>query len=290
MKPAQVLGDLRELTSGQRSALVRLLEDDDPAVRGPVRARILACGSGVEEWLRPHLQDGDPRVREGVREILEEIWRREADTAFLRFCLNHGEDLDLEEGIWLLARTRYPEINVAAYRALLDSYASAVRVRLDGVTGAREILEGMNAFLYESHGFSGNSDNYYEADNSYLNRVLDRRTGNPISLCAVHLLVARRLHLPVAGIGMPGHFLCRYHSPTDEIYIDAFHGGRLLTKADCMRYLTQSSYGFQEGWLAPASPRRILMRMCSNLHQVYLHLKDKGESGRLQRYVVALAN
>ena len=290
MKPAgSGPSRVSELTPGQRVALVRLLEDDDPVVRGPVQARILACGTEAESWLRPYLQDEDPLIRRGVQEMLERLERQAADTDFLTFCLSHGEDLDLEEGVWLLARTRYPEINLQAYRALLESHAAELRERLQGVTDARETLEGLNAFLFEIHGFAGNAENYYDPENTYLNRVLDRRTGNPISLCAVYLLIARRLQLPVVGIGMPGHFLCRYQSTREEIYIDAFHGGQLLSRADCVRYLTQSSYGFQEGLLAPASPRRMLMRMCSNLHQVYLHLKDKEESARLQRYVVALA-
>jgi regulator of sirC expression with transglutaminase-like and TPR domain len=119
--------------------------------------------------------------------------------------------------------------------------------------------------------------------------VIDRRTGNPISLCMVYLFLARRLHLPVAGIGMPGHFLCRFQCPTDELYIDAFNRGKLLSRTDCVTYLVQTNYGFQEVLLAPATPRRILLRMCSNLHQIYLHLKLADETARLQRYIVALA-
>jgi regulator of sirC expression with transglutaminase-like and TPR domain len=95
--------------------------------------------------------------------------------------------------------------------------------------------------------------------------------------------------LPVAGIGMPGHFLCRFQCSTDELYIDAFNRGKLLSRTDCVKYLVQTNYGFQEGLLSPATPRRILLRMCSNLHQIYLHLKLAEETARLQRYIVALA-
>ena len=127
------------------------------------------------------------------------------------------------------------------------------------------------------------------SENSYLNSVIDRRTGNPISLCMVYLFLSRRLHLPVTGIGMPGHFLCRFQCSTDELYIDAFNRGKLLTRTDCVKYLVQTNYGFQDGLLSPATPRRILLRMCSNLHQIYLHLKLAEETARLQRYIVALA-
>jgi len=277
------------LSEGQRVALVRLLEDDDPAVREPVRSRILACGPGAAVWLRPHLQDEDPVVRGRVRELLEYLERQEADTVFLGYCLGHGEDLDLEEASWLLARTRYPGMNVEAYEALLESYATVLRAEAGGEKDVRKALERLSEHLFVKVGYSGNAKQYYDPENSYLNRVMDRRTGNPISLCALYLFVPRRLGLPVVGVGMPGHFLCRSQTPTEEVYIDAFHGGRLLTRADCVKHLTRSSFGFQEEFLSPVTPRRMLLRMCGNLHQLNLHLRDKEEASRFQRYVVALS-
>jgi regulator of sirC expression with transglutaminase-like and TPR domain len=179
---------------------------------------------------------------------------------------------------------------VDACRAVLDAYAETLRERIRGVSPPREVLLTINQFLFETVGLEGNETDYYAPENSYLNLVLDRRTGNPINVCLVYLVIARRLQLPITGIGMPGHFVCRYQSSVEEIYIDAFNAGRLLTKADCVKYLLQSSYGFQEGLLAPASPRRILLRICSNLHQTYLHLKLRDETARIQRYIVALAS
>jgi regulator of sirC expression with transglutaminase-like and TPR domain len=88
---------------------------------------------------------------------------------------------------------------------------------------------------------------------------------------------------------MPGHFLCRYQSPTGETYIDAFNRGKLLTKAECVKYLLQSGHGYLEGYLAPVSPRRMLLRMCANLHQIYVDLELPKESARLQRYIIALS-
>jgi regulator of sirC expression with transglutaminase-like and TPR domain len=277
------------LSPGQRAALVRLLEDEDPGVQQAVRDRILACGETALEWLRPHLLQPNPVVRRRVQEIVELLARRIADGVFLTFCLRQGEDFDVEQGIWLLAKTRYPEINVAAYQALLDSHAADLRDRLPGGGSAEEVLGVMREYLFEGLGYMGSAEDYYDPDNSYLNRVIDRRTGNPISLCAIYLLLAKRLHLPISGIGMPSHFLCRYQTPTEETFIDVFNGGRLLTKADCLRHLLQSNLGVHEGLLVPATPRRILLRMCSNLHQIYLHFKAKQESRRLQSYVVALA-
>ncbi|PYM13555.1 MAG: hypothetical protein DME18_08725 [Verrucomicrobia bacterium] len=278
------------LSESQRTALVKLLTDEDPAVYHLVREKILSCGQTATAWMQPHVLSSDPVLRRRAQEIIEHLARQSADNRFLAFCLSqHGEDLDVEQGTWLLAQTRYPDINVAAYQALFDSYAGDLRERIDFGAKPDQILASINQYLFSELGFRGNEQNYYEPENSYLNRVIDRRTGNPISLCMVYLLLSRRLHLPVTGIGMPGHFLCRFQCSTDEVYIDAFNRGKLLSKNDCVKYLVQTNYGFQEGLLAPATPRRILLRMCSNLHQIYLHLKLPDETGRLQRYIVALA-
>ena len=278
------------LPEGQRAALITLLADEDPAVFQVVREKLLSCGPAAGEWLRPHTLSGDPLLRRRAIEIINHFARRAADDRFLAFCLQHGEGLDLDQGAWLLAQTQYPEINTEAYQALLDSYASELRERLNPRGSARHILGTMNEYLYGGLGFVGNEENYYDPDNSYLNRVLDRRTGVPISLCLVYLLLARRLRLPITGIGLPGHFVCRFQSSAEEVYIDAFHGGRLMTKADCVHYLLHGHYALQEECLAPVAPRRMLTRMCGNLHQIYTQLEMSEEVTRLQRYLVALTH
>lgn len=282
--------DSKHLSRAQRAALVRLLEDDDPGVSAAVRQRILDCGEEALAWLSDYLLDPNPVIRKRVGSLVQLLGRQKADSDFLALCLSQGEDFDLEHAVMTLALTRYPGINREGYRAMLDDYARELRSRLPKRGGAEPVLATVNQYLFEELAFAGNEVDYYDPENSYLNRVMDRRLGNPVSLCMVYLFLARRLQLPVSGIGMPGHFLCRYQTPTEEIYIDAFNRGRLLNKSDCIKYLMQVSYGYQEGLLSPVSPRRTLLRICSNLHQVYLHLKLKEETDRLQRYVVALAH
>jgi len=276
-------------TENQKTALVNLLSDEDTAVYHAVRGKILSYGQQASAWLRPHTLSSDPILRRRSTEIINHLARQEADNRFLGFCLSHGEDLDLEEGIWLLAQTQYPDINRAAYQALLDSFAGDLRERIARDDSPVAILAAMNTYLFEELGFTGNQEHYYDPDNSYFNRVIDRRTGNPISLCTVYWLLGRRLRLPIVGIGMPGHFLCRFQSSTDAFFIDAFNRGKLLNRAECIKYLQQTTHGFQDTFLAPMSPARTLLRMCSNLHQIYTHLELPEETARFQRYLVALA-
>jgi regulator of sirC expression with transglutaminase-like and TPR domain len=279
----------RTLTPNQRAALISLLGDDDPAIYQTVREKLLSFGPVAFQWLQPYLLHSDPLLRRRAREIVDHFGRQNADTQFLAFCLRQGEDFDIEEGVLLLAQTQYPSINISAYGALLDSFASDLRVLIDPEAEAEQILATINDYLFQELGFYGNEENYYQPENSYINCVLDRRTGNPISLSLVYLFVARRLKLPMTGIGLPGHFICRYQTSKSELYIDAFNRGKLLSKADCIKYLLHTNHSLQEGHLAPVTSRRILLRICANLHQIYTQLEMREEISRLQRYLVALA-
>ena len=273
----------------ERQALLSLLDDEDPLVFRAVRKRIVSLGPEVCNWLRPHTLSSDPQVRRHSQEIVQHFEQREADREFLLFCLHRGEALDLETGALLLARTTYPDINPAAYSALLDSFATDIAQNLKQDQKPRELLGVINRHMFRKLGFRGDEDTYFDPKNSYLNQVLDRRKGNPISLCLIYLLVAHRLRLPVAGIGLPGHFVCRYQSSVDSVYIDAFDRGRLLTRADCVQFLLHSAFGLNEQFLAPVTSRRMLMRMCGNLHQSYLHLEAREEATRIQGYLAALS-
>ncbi len=277
------------LDEKRRRALISLLADDDPGVYRTVRKQIVSYGPVAAKWMQDYTLSEDPLLRRRVREIANHFARQDADTQLLAFCLNQGEDFDLEQSILLLARTQYPQINSEAYSAWLDDFAGELRERLDFSADPEQILGVIGDYLFHELKFTGDETNIYDAENSYVNRVLDRRLGNAISLSVVYLLVARRLRLPVAGIGLPGHFLCRYQDTRHEIYVDPFRRGRLQTKADCVKHVVQLRQRFEESCLAPVSSRRILLRICANLDQIYTHLKMPVQSERLRRYLVALA-
>jgi regulator of sirC expression with transglutaminase-like and TPR domain len=283
---ANSAGDLEEK---HRKALISLLADDDARVYQTVRETILSYGPACSDWMRQHTLSNDPVLRRRANEIVHHFARQDADTQFLAFCLNQGEDFDLEQGVLLLARTQYPAVNPEAYSALLDDFAGQLRERLDLHGSADQILRTITDYLFRELKFAGDEQNLYDPENSYFNCVLDRRLGNSISLSLLFLLVGRRLRLPVAGVGLPGNFLCRYQSSRAEIYVDAFHGGRLLAKADCIRHVLQLGQRFDDSCLAPVSARRILLRICAQLHQIYTQQKSPVQVERLQRYLVALA-
>lgn len=273
----------------EKQAFFNLLSDEEPSIYHATRAKILTYGHGAIRWLQPCTLSSDPVLRRRAIEIIQHLARQASDNRFIAYCLSQSQEMDVEEGALLLAQTQYPDVNVLAYQALFDSYAADLREQVDPGAPADQIIAVINHYLFEQLGYCGNEENYYDPDNSYLSRVVDRRTGNPISLCCIYLFVARRLKLPLAGIGMPGHFLCRFQTPTEEIYIDAFNRGKLLTKAECRKYLMQTRDIFKETDLAPVTGRGTILRMCSNLHAIYSKVELSEEITRLQRYIVALA-
>ena len=273
----------------QREALISLLADEDPGVYSAVRAKLLAFGPEASQWLRPHTLSSDPMLRRRAIEIVRHQARRAADLRFHDFCRSHGEDLDLEKAVGLLAQTRYPEAHLDAYQALFDAWAEELRGRFDSASEPERSLGALNRFLFGDLGFAGSEQHTFDPDSGYLNCIIDRRLGNPVGLGAVYLFLARRLRMPVVGIGLPGNFVCRHQDSRGELYVDPFRQGRFLSKADCLGMLLQASFGYGEKLLVPLSPRRILLRLCQHLVNSYGHLEQTDEARRVQRYVAALS-
>ncbi len=183
------------------------------------------------------------------------------------------EGVDLVEGALLIAQVEYPELDRGVYRHRLEEMGrEAQQACVGGQTAER--LERLSRLFAERWGFHGNRDDYYDPRNSFLNDVLDRRTGIPITLSLVYIEVGRRAGLELVGVGMPGHFLVGCADRSD-LYVDAFSEGALLTRADCAARLRelQPEVVFRPEFLEPVGPRLVLTRMLNNLLEIYLRTK-----------------
>ena len=181
--------------------------------------------------------------------------------------------VNLGEGALLIAEDAYPGLDVDAYLQRIDEIAEPAREKVRADSSLLEMVQTLNGHLFGELGFQGNAQDYYDPRNSYLNEVLDRRLGIPISLSVLYMEVARRVGLTVVGIGLPGHFIVEARRDTSSLLLDPFSGGELLTLEDCER-LVQDVYGdsvaFSEDLLAPLRKRQILTRMLNNLKKSYL--------------------
>ncbi|MEB3336161.1 MAG: transglutaminase-like domain-containing protein [Leptolyngbyaceae bacterium] len=183
------------------------------------------------------------------------------------------EHINLAAAALYIAQEEYPALEPEVYLNALDGIASEVKKRLPSEQYPLRILQTINRYLYEDLGFTGNTADYYDPKNSFLNDVLDRRTGIPITLSLVYLEIARHIGLPMVGVGMPGHFLIRPNLEDMEIYVDPFHQGEILFVEDCQERLTQiydRPIEMTPDLLPQISSRRFLARMLTNLKMIYL--------------------
>ncbi|MEW6542908.1 MAG: transglutaminase-like domain-containing protein [Nitrospirota bacterium] len=275
---------MTQAAESQIRALIKLLADENERIVRTVSDKLVEIGSQAV----PLLQEAEveqPEMARRIAEVLDEIRGSRLEEDLRDLAARSDDRLDLEAGAFLIARYAYPNLDVPTYRGHLDAMAAEVRDRMGPRVSGEEAVKTLGRYLFTEAGFRGNTKNYYETDNSYLNRVMDRRTGIPISLSVLYLLVGWRLRLPVVGIGMPGHFLVKFDSDRYKIFVDCFNCGALLTEKDCARFLMQAGYGFEERYLAVSSARAILVRMLKNLIAIYHKLDDTVKEVRLTRFI-----
>lgn len=184
------------------------------------------------------------------------------------------DHIQLAEAALTIARIEYPGLAIAPYLATLDAIAARVQSRLPHVAETRDVISALNSVLFDEEGFRGNRDDYYDPRNSFLNHVLERKTGIPITLALLYMEVARRIGFPLFGVGMPGHFLLKHYDQDGrETFIDAFNSGRIMTADDCQQRLNEIYAGqlaLQPHFLMSVTRRQILTRMLNNLKGIYL--------------------
>ncbi len=183
--------------------------------------------------------------------------------------------IDLARAALVMGQFEYPDLDVAAYLNRLDHLAELASQTIASTDLPALMLA---QFLFDTLGFAGDSVNYTDPRNSFLNEVLERRLGIPISLSVLFLEVAQRAGVRAEGVGLPGHFIVRVVLDSGQvIYLDPFHGGAILSEADCrerVRVLTDGKLPFNEAFLDPVNARYILTRMLNNLKNFYAAAGD----------------
>jgi regulator of sirC expression with transglutaminase-like and TPR domain len=198
----------------------------------------------------------------------------------------NGPGEDLGPAALAIARVEYPSLQPERYLDELSRMGHEAKDRLKGARGGAEAVLVFNEYLYDEKGFTGNRQNYEDPRNSFLNEVLDRRTGIPISLAVVYLEIARHAGIRISGVNFPGHFLLRAALDpganvrvADEpfLIIDPFHGGARLSELDCRELLRQyvgDAAAFDQTLLEPATRNDIIVRMLVNLKRLFVRMRS----------------
>lgn len=185
--------------------------------------------------------------------------------------------INIARAALLIAKESEPEVDVEEYLNTLDVMASEVAERLPAERYPLRIIRTINQYLFEDLGFRGNETDYYDPRNSFLNQVIERRMGIPITLSLVYLEIAQRLDFPMMGVGMPGHFLIRPTLDEMEVFVDPFNAGAVLFPEDCQERLSEvygSPVAMRPEYLQVVSTHHFLARMLTNLKMIYLNRGD----------------
>lgn len=207
--------------------------------------------------------------------IIEAIRARQS---FQDIAALDEDSFPLDRASLILALEEYPDLDIQEYLQRLDTLAARAEVLIGEDSDPINRIECINQVLFVQEGLRGNNDDYYDPRNSFLNEVMDRRLGIPISLSVIFLEVARRIGFLIEGIGFPGHFLVKHVANDRDIIIDPFNLGRVLTPNDCQELLDKVHDGtvsMNPTLLQPMKKRAILTRMLYNLKGVYIQKEQK---------------
>lgn len=258
----------------QLASLFALLDDPDPRIAETVTDQIRKRG---HDALLPLLTFLDGTIEPLARKRAEELSlqfnteRLNREFSLLKLRLDSSDAAALEDGMYLIAQYGNPALDIRALKSELDSFAQLLGYRIGGLSSSLELLDEVNHFFFDDLHFRGNHVRFMDEENSYIDKVIERRIGIPISLAAIYLLVVQtRLQLPFSGASAPGHFLVRYDGIRAEpLFIDAFNGGTVLRERDIKHYLDGSGLPFHKQFLDPTDARSILLRTIRNLILVF---------------------
>lgn len=178
----------------------------------------------------------------------------------------------LEEGIFLVALFENPFLDLEHHLSTLSAWADTLSKNLKKVklkSDPTSIINEINHFFFMDLGFKGNKENYYDPENSFIDKVIERKLGNPILLCLVYLLITKKLNLPFNGVNMPAHFLVQYNDSFEPIYIDPFNQGEIITKLNCQERIKVLKLPWQEDYLSCPTNKQIIARVMQNLINIY---------------------
>ena len=271
-------------TVEQRKALEGLLDDPSPAVRQALLACFTRHGRESVEFLRGVSNQSNRTLAIHANRYLRELNFSDPITEFRGFI--RSLNYELETGALLLSRTIHPDLDIGASCDLLDRMAGRCRELIAEPAAARDKCRVLNRVLFHEHGFRGNTEHYADPLNSFLDQVLIRRKGIPLTLSLVYLLVAERIGLSLEPVGLPGHFIVGCYVEHDPFYIDPFNAGRLLSANEAAEMVRKQSLHPTLADLAPTPIREVLCRCCRNLVNHYTVANDH-ERARLFAEFVA---
>ncbi len=258
---------LRKIDDNYEQSLVKLLDDDSPVVRGALINEYKRLDIIGIQLLKNIILSKRGKLSDVANNILKEIQGPDPKDEFIQFI--QSMNYELETGCLFLSRIATPNFETKEVCLKLDEISSRCMELINPPSSAWETCHIINRVLYHEYGFRGNVENYNDPLNSFLNYVLVRRTGIPISLSILYILIAQRCGLELEPIGMPGRFLVGCFLDKTPFYIDPFENGMFRTLEELEEILSSNNHFPQIGYLAPISVGDVLCQCCRVLVRQY---------------------
>ncbi|MCB0721324.1 MAG: transglutaminase family protein [Ignavibacteriae bacterium] len=270
------------LPNGELQHLIKLLDDESDFVYENVKERLIYHGDNSINFIKEYADLKDPLIMMRANEIISMINFDQLYEKFRNLRLRNNKDL-LEEAVFLISMYGYPDVNIENYKMILDKMALDIEKRIDdrGLLNhsTLDTINIINDYLFVERKFYGNSDNYYDPDNSFINKVLDKKVGIPVTISILYILLAKRLNLPIFGVNLPSHFIIKYQDSSEEFFIDPFNKGIVISRDEVIQFLDKLGLDEEEfnhiPYLKIAEDKEIIKRVFANLINVYE--KDKDE-------------
>ncbi|MBN8568374.1 MAG: transglutaminase family protein [Ignavibacteria bacterium] len=273
--------------------LIKLLDDNDAFIYQHVKSKLMELGNDALPALLMGLTNDNPLLNERIKNIIDEIYFTEVDAKFKE--LSEKKEGILEEAVFLIANYGYPEMDMKKYQSELDEMSTKLNLSIDKMKlnplipqdDPLQIIKIINHFLFYQQGFKGNTENFYEPENTFFNDVMDRKKGIPISLSILYLLICKRLNLPTYGVNLPAHFIIKYVDERDEFYIDPYNNGIVISKSEAIKFLSRIGLTKEDfdsiSFLKIADDKDIIKRSLNNLVNIYTRSGDTQKTEQLKK-------
>jgi regulator of sirC expression with transglutaminase-like and TPR domain len=252
------------INENELKALVSLLDDTDKEVKEHVRGKIISLGNQIIPFLEETWENSfDPDIQREIEDLVHEL-----QFSLLKQRLaewKQSSDQDLLTGLWIINTYQYPDLDFDQLNASMHQIYFEVWTSIKNEALPYEKIRTINSVLFNDLKFAANTKNFHSPGNSMLSNVIDSKRGNPISLCAVYLLVGRKLGLPIYGVNLPNLFVLTYKSDSLTVYINAFNKGLIFSRQDIHNYLEHLKLEPRDEFFEPCENEVIIKRTLRNL-------------------------
>ena len=263
------------MTESELKALVSLLEDNDPRVIDMVTEKIISLGNDIVPFLESEWEKNfNPEVQTRIENITHLLQFEQVKNRLAEWF--ESDEQDLLTGMWAIATYQYPDLELEKLKQEIEQIYYEIWLNFKPGLHPYDQVKILNGLLFWTYKFSANLKNFHSPANSYINCVLESKKGNPISLCIIYLIIARKLNLPIHGVNLPNLFVLTYKDPKyEQFYINAYNKGLIFSKDDIENYIKELRIERRDSFFEPCSNAEIIRRVFRNLILSYEKAGEK---------------